>query len=193
VPAEEATAVNGRWVKAPAVDFLNCLIKRIPELPLIAEDLGLITADVQKVMNRFGLTGMKILLFAFGEDCSANPYSPHNFIRNCVVYTGTHDNNTTRGWFDHELNREGRTRLFRYLGRRVSRKQISWELIRLAMMSVADTAILPAQDLLGLGEEARMNRPATIEGNWQWRLLPDQLTDEVARRLRNLTEIYGRA
>ncbi len=193
VPAGENTAVNGRWVEAPAADFLNCLIKKVPCLPLIAEDLGVITADVREVLNRFELAGMKILQFAFGEDLSVNPYSPHNLIRNSIVYTGTHDNNTVKGWFDHELDRKGRKRLSRYLGRRISRDQVSWELIRLAMMSVVDTAIMPLQDILGLGEEARMNRPAIAEGNWQWRLLPEQLTPEITKRLRGLTEIYGRA
>jgi 4-alpha-glucanotransferase len=193
VPAGEDKAVNGRWVEAPAADFLSCLLKKIPCLPLIAEDLGMITADVREVVNRFGLAGMRVLQFAFGEDLPGNPYAPHNIIPNSIVYTGTHDNNTVRGWFDRELDRKGRERLFRYLGRRVPRDRISWELIRLALMSAANTAIVPLQDILGLGEEARMNRPSTTQGNWQWRLLPEQLTDKVTRRLRDLTEIYGRA
>jgi len=193
VPADEKTALNGRWVEAPAVDFLNCLIKKIPCLPLIAEDLGVITADVREVVNHFGLAGMRVLLFAFGEDLPTNPYAPHNLIPNSVVYTGTHDNNTIRGWFDRDLGREGRKRLLRYLGKRVSRDRISWELIRLAMMSVANTAIFPMQDVLGLDEDTRMNRPSFTRGNWQWRLLPEQLTNDVARRLGDLTEICGRA
>jgi len=193
IPVGEDSAVNGSWIEAPAVDFFNCLIKKICCLPLIAEDLGVITADVREVMLRFGLTGMKILQFAFGEDLPLNPYAPHNFIQNSIAYTGTHDNNTIRGWFDHELGRKGRARLFRYLGRRVSRDQVSWELIRLAMMSVADTAIIPFQDILGLGEGARMNRPATTRGNWRWRMLPTQLKPKITKRLREFTEIYGRA
>ena len=193
IPAGEDSANNGRWVEAPAMDFLNCLIKKISCPSLIAEDLGVITADVREVMSHFGLTGMKILQFAFGEDLPINPHAPHNIIQNSIAYTGTHDNNTVRGWFDRELGRKGRARLFEYLGRRVSRDQVSWELIRLAMMSVADTTIVPFQDVLGLGEESRMNRPATTMGNWQWRLLPAQLKPEITNRLKELTEIYGRA
>ena len=110
-----------------------------------------------------------------------------------MLYTGTHDNNTARGWFEGEASPEIRQRLFRYLGREVPAEEIHWELIRVAMMSVANMAIFPMQDVLGLGEEARMNRPATTEGNWQWRLLPDQLTSSLAKRLLQMTEIYGRA
>ena len=193
VPAGQRTALNGKWVEAPAVDFLDKLYKKLTHLPIIAEDLGLITADVQDVMKRFYLTGMKILMFAFGDDCAVNPYAPHNFIRNSIVYTGTHDNNTVKGWFDFELDRKGRRRLSQYLGKRMSRDRVSWELIRLASMSIADTSIFPMQDILALGADARMNRPATVKGNWQWRMLPEQLTDDISRRLRNLTEAYGRA
>ncbi|HVO67218.1 MAG TPA: 4-alpha-glucanotransferase [Syntrophales bacterium] len=193
VPIGEKSAINGRWIEAPAVDFLHCLIKKIPCLSLIAEDLGIITADVREVMSLFGLTGMKVLQFAFGEDLPTNPYAPHNIIQNSIVYTGTHDNNTIKGWFDSELGRKERARLFRYLGRHVTHDQVSWELIRLAMASVADTAIIPLQDILGLGGEARMNRPATARGNWQWRMLPGQLKPEITKRLRDITEIYGRA
>jgi 4-alpha-glucanotransferase len=193
IPAGEKSAVNGQWVLAPAADFFECLTKKIPCVSLIAEDLGVITADVREVMGHFELTGMKVLQFAFEEDLPANSYAPHNFSPNSIVYTGTHDNNTVRGWFEHELGRKGRARLFRYLGRRVSREQISWELIRLAMMSVADTAIIPFQDVLSLDEEARMNLPGTTSGNWQWLLLPGQLAPEMTERLRDITEIYGRA
>jgi 4-alpha-glucanotransferase len=193
VPAGETNAINGKWVEAPAEDFFNALLRRYPQLPIIAEDLGVITPDVREVMRRFGLSGMKVLLFAFGDDLPTNPYIPHNLPRNCVLYTGTHDNNTARGWFEREASPEIRQRVFRYLGREVPAEEIHWELIRVAMMSVANMAIFPMQDVLGLGEEARMNRPATTEGNWQWRLLPDQLTSSLAKRLLQMTEIYGRA
>ncbi len=193
VSAGETNAVNGTWVEAPAEDFLNALLRRFPQLPIIAEDLGVITPDVREIMHRFELPGMKVLLFAFGEDLPTNPYIPHNLPRNCVLYTGTHDNNTTRGWFEREATPEIKERLFRYLGREVPAEDIHWELIRLAMMSVAKTVIFPIQDILGLGEEARMNRPAIAEGNWQWRLSPEQLTSSITDMLREMTELYGRA
>jgi 4-alpha-glucanotransferase len=142
-------------------------------------------------MEKFGLPGMKVLLFAFSGD-TANPYLPHNHIPHCILYTGTHDNNTVRGWFDREASAEDKKNLFRYLGREVAADEISGEFIRLAMMSVADVVILPVQDLLGLGAESRMNTPSTTEGNWKWRLLPGQITPELSDRLRELTEIYGR-
>ncbi|MEK7699743.1 MAG: 4-alpha-glucanotransferase, partial [Planctomycetota bacterium] len=121
-----------------------------------------------------------------------NPYAPHNYERNCVVYTGTHDNNTARGWFNKDALPDERKRLASYLGREVSGETIHWELIRLAMMSVANLVIIPMQDILGLGEEARMNRPSTIAGNWQWRLSHARLTPDASRKLLELTEIYGR-
>jgi len=193
VPAGEANAINGRWVEAPGEDFFNELLKKFPYLPIIAEDLGVITPDVREVMRRFELPGMKVLLFAFGGDLPTNPYIPHNLPRNCVLYTGTHDNNTVKGWFAREATPEIKKRLFHYLGREVPADRIHWELIRLAMMSVANMVIFPMQDILGLGEEARMNRPATSEGNWQWQLIADQLTPAVAENLLEMTEIYGRA
>jgi 4-alpha-glucanotransferase len=192
VPAGETSAVNGRWVEAPAVDFLNHLVKAIPCLPIIAEDLGLITPDVREVMRRFDLPGMKVLLFAFGPDMPSNPYIPHNAEGNCLYYTGTHDNNTVRGWFESEASPEERRRVFEYLGREIPAQNLPWEMIRLVMMSSADTAIFPLQDILGLGREARMNVPAVPSGNWGWRFLPGQLTPDCAVRLRRLTETCGR-
>jgi 4-alpha-glucanotransferase len=193
VPVGEKTAVNGQWVKAPAMDFFSHLTRRFFCLPVVAEDLGTITEDVREVMRMFGFPGMKLLLFAFGEGLPDSPYAPHNFEEECVVYTGTHDNNTVRGWFLKEASLEDRRRLFRYIGRSVSEHEVSWEMIRLAMMSVARTAVFPMQDILGLGEEARMNRPAVCEGNWGWRLREDQLTPALAGMLREMTELYGRA
>jgi 4-alpha-glucanotransferase len=191
VKAGQKTAVEGEWVKVPTEDFLNTLFRRFPNLPMIAEDLGLITPDVREVISSFGLPGMRLLLFAFGEGLPENPYAPHNHVKNCVIYTGTHDNNTARGWFEHEAMPEDRQRLFSYLGRQVSADQVSGELIRMAMMSVADVAILPMQDILGLGEEARMNWPGRTNGIYEWRLLPEQL--RLDPWLREMTEIYHRA
>jgi 4-alpha-glucanotransferase len=192
VPADEKNAINGKWVEAPAEDFFNVLLEHFPDSPIIAEDLGIITPDVRESMDRFGFPGMKVLLFAFGDDAN-NPYLPHNHVKNCVLYTGTHDNNTIRGWFEIEATPEVKNKLFRYLGRKVSVQNVHWELIRLAMMSVANMVIFPMQDILGLGEEARMNYPSTAQGNWEWQLLSDQLTPSLAQKLREMTEMYGRA
>ena len=193
VPANAKNAIEGKWVEAPAMDFFDHLRAKISPLPIIAEDLGVITPDVQEVMRHFAFPGMKLLVFSFGEDLPTNPYIPHNLERNCVAYTGTHDNNTVRGWIEKEASPGEKKRLFQYLGREVPVEEVHEELVRLVMMSVANTAIFPLQDILGLGEEARMNRPATTEGNWQWRLVDGQLTESVANRLGEMTLIYGRA
>jgi 4-alpha-glucanotransferase len=164
-----------------------------PHCPIIAEDLGIITPDVREIVDLYGFPGMKLLLFAFGDNLATNPYVPHNHVKNCVVYTGTHDNNTAKGWFRKEARPEDKQRLFQYLGRKVTEETVRQEFVRMAMMSVADLAIIPMQDILGLGEEARMNVPATADGNWGWRLLPEQLTPSVAGELSEVTKIYGRA
>ena len=192
VAAKEKNAINGKWVEAPAEDFFNVLIKQFPDSSIIAEDLGIITPDVKEIMDHFGFPGMKVLLFAFGDDLATNPYVPHNHVKNCVLYTGTHDNNTIRGWFENEATPEVKEKFFRYLGHEVSKQDIHWELIRLAMMSVANMVIFPMQDVLGLGEEDRMNLPSTPKGNWEWKLLPEQITPSLEQRLLKMTETYGR-
>ncbi len=193
IPLTEKNAVNGKWVKGPGEDFLRVITKRFPHNPFIAEDLGFITPDVREMMYRFDIPGMKVLLFAFGENQPKSTHAPHNMHQNCIAYTGTHDNNTAKGWFETEATPKTKKRLFRYLGRKITAKEAATELVRLAMMSVARTAVLPMQDVLGLGEEARMNRPASSKGNWQWRLMPGQLTGPVEAKLREMTEIFGRA
>ncbi len=193
VPAGEETAIGGKWVEVPAMDFFDTLTRKFTSLSIIAEDLGLITADVREIMHVFDFPGMRVLLFAFGEGLPTNPYIPHNVVRNCVLYTGTHDLNTVRGWFEMEATPDDNGRLFQYLGREVPVEELHWELIRLAMMSVANLTVIPVQDILGLGGSARMNLPATSDGNWGWRLLPEQLTSPHARKLLEMTEIYGRA
>ncbi|MDH4028512.1 MAG: 4-alpha-glucanotransferase, partial [Nitrospirota bacterium] len=180
VDAHEKTAINGEWVKAPAEDFFNTVLKRFPGISIIAEDLGIITPDVREIMTRFGLPGMKVLLFAFGEDVATNPYAPHNHVKNCVVYTGTHDNNTVRGWFKNELDAAGKKRVSEYTGRNVTEKTVHNDIITLAMMSVADMVIIPMQDILGLGGEHRMNLPASPSGNWQWRVAQKELSPAAA-------------
>jgi 4-alpha-glucanotransferase len=192
VPARARTAVNGRWVPVPAEEFLDRLVKRFGRLPVIAEDLGTITADVREVINRYGFPGMRVLLFAFGGDFPNGSFLPHRHEPNIVVYTGTHDNNTIRGWFEKEADSKTKTNLFCYLGREVPVEELHWELIRMAMMSTAETVIFPLQDVLGLGAEARMNRPASRRGNWLWRFGWDTLVSETTDRLRDITETYGR-
>jgi 4-alpha-glucanotransferase len=193
VPAGARTAKNGQWVKAASDDFFADLVLELPEMTIFVEDLGLITPDVRAVMKRFGFAGMKLLLFAFGDDMANNVYAFHNHEKNCVVYTGTHDNNTVKGWFLDEASAAERERLSGYVGHPVAAENVHWEMTRLAFMSVAETAIVPMQDLLGLGAEARMNRPATTEGNWAWRLTSGEITPALTAKLAEMTVLYGRA
>jgi len=202
VPAGETTAVNGRWEEGPGEDFFNQVKKAFNgiDLPIIAEDLGYITPEVIALRDQFGFPGMQVLQFAFGTDPQADAYKPYNYVKNSVVYTGTHDNDTTIGWFtsegaglstrSHDEVGSERDLALKYLG--TDGREINWDFIRLALSSVADTAIIPLQDALGLGSEARMNVPARESGNWNWRYTSDQLTPEIRRRLTEMTEVYGR-
>lgn len=188
VPAREKTAVHGRWVRGPGAELFHAVQQALGSLPIIAEDLGIITPEVTALRDQFGFPGMKVLQFAFtGPD---NTHLPHHFPRNVVAYTGTHDNDTAVGWFTGSSTPEERAYALQYLG--TDGRQIHWDLIRLAFGSVADVAIVPVQDVLGLGTEARMNFPSRASGNWSWRYMPDRLTDEVEGRLGELTAIYGR-
>jgi 4-alpha-glucanotransferase len=187
VPASETTAINGKWVEVPVDDLFNALRNHFRRLPLVAEDLGTITPDVKEVMRRFHLTGMKVLLFAFNEDNPGHPYLPHNYEKNCLAYTGTHDNNTVCGWFECEALPDDRARFFEYVGQEVPAGEVPWEFIRLVMTSAADQVIIPLQDILGLGKDARMNRPSISHGNWEWRMLPGQLTQQITERLLEMT------
>jgi 4-alpha-glucanotransferase len=188
VPATEKTAVNGRWVKGPGEALFNALIDNLGPLPVIAEDLGVITPDVEALRDRFGFPGMKILQFAFdsGPD---NSYLPHNYERHAVVFTGTHDNDTTNGWFAG-LAHEERKKVLDYLNS--DGEEIAWDLIRAALASVAGTAIIPLQDILSLGSSARMNLPGTSSGNWSWRFTWDDLKTDLCAGLHDLTGLYGR-
>lgn len=192
IPASEETAVNGKWVKVPVKEFFDTILERFPNLPIIAEDLGLITPDVKEILDQYKFPGMKVLLFAFGPDLPTNPYIPHNYIRDCFVYTGTHDNNTVQGWFHKEATSEERKRCLDYLGFSEPVKDLHWHLIRVAYSSIADSAVIPIQDILGLGEEARMNRPDKQEGNWTWRALQEQVNPSLAQTLSHLSWMYGR-
>jgi 4-alpha-glucanotransferase len=189
VPAGNTTAEVGRWMPGPGEDLLECARRALDGLPFLAEDLGVITPDVVALRERFGLPGMRVLQFAFGDD-SRNPFLPHNFDSKTVVYTGTHDNDTTLGWY-RGLGEEERDRVRRYLGRDGS--DIAWDFIRLAWASVAETAICPLQDVFGLSGEARMNFPGVAAGNWTWRFREEDLRPELATRLREVTALYGRA
>ncbi|MFC1600751.1 4-alpha-glucanotransferase [Candidatus Sumerlaeota bacterium] len=188
VPAKEPDAVKGRWVKGPGQKFFRATQKALGTLPIIAEDLGVITPEVEKLRDQFNFPGMKILQFAFGDGAD-HEYLPHNFSRNCVVYTGTHDNDTTLGWYGSATEKE-RAHVRRLLW--VDGSNIVWDLIHAAYSSVADLAIIPLQDVLGLGAEARMNFPGRPHGNWTWRCLPEQLTDELARVLLEQAQVTNR-
>jgi 4-alpha-glucanotransferase len=190
IPAEEQTAINGRWAKGPDAAFFEAVRNQLGELPIIAEDLGLITEEVVALRDRFELPGMLVLQFAPSDP--ANAYLPHNHEQNSVVYTGTHDNDTTRGWWKTTSDAE-RAFVRRYLGHPVTRRTIAWEFIRVALASVARTAIVPLQDVLNLGSEGRMNTPGVPGGNWGWRYAEGTLTPALAARLRDLTELYDRA
>ncbi len=188
VPADAETAINGRWVLGPGAALFEAVEAALGALPIIAEDLGVITPDVVALRDRLGFPGMRILQFAWSGDPD-DPYLPHNFVPHCVVYTGTHDNDTTLGWWQSAPEYE-RQRVQLYLGRDGS--DISWDFIRLALASVAELAIIPLQDVLKLGNEARMNTPGLAGGNWSWRFHEGQLDPDVAGRLRLLTGLYGR-
>lgn len=185
----EETAINGEWVKAPGEKFFETLNQKLGKLPILAEDLGVITPEVDALRDRFNFPGMKILQFAFGDD-SGNPFLPFNFVRNSVVYTGTHDNDTTVGWYESATDWE-KEQLYDYLGC-ISSDGIHWDLIRLALHSIANQALIPLQDLLGLGTNARMNFPSKAEGNWGWRYRAEALNSEVSGKLKKLTRLSGR-
>ena len=200
VPATEKTAINGRWVKGPGAALFQALREGLGELPLVAENLGVITPEVEAIRAQFDLPGMSILQFAFGDDPQGPSFRPHNYPRNLVAYTGTHDCDTTVGWWTSEGRGEStrtaeaiaREREFarRYLN--TDGREMHWEFIRALEASVADTVLIPLQDVLGLGSEARMNQPATLGGNWRWRCRERMLKPEMARRLRAMAEMYGR-
>jgi len=200
IPASEPTAVNGRWVPGPGWPFFRALHAALGELPLIAENLGAVTPAVERLRRKLGAPGLRILQFAFGTDPQAPLFQPHAYRRNTAAYTGTHDNDTTVGWFNDpgdasrspaQVDRERQAAL-RYLGAPDGR-EIHWAMIRALYASVANLVLVPLQDLLGLGSEARMNRPGIATGNWRWRLDERALTSALARRLHELTLTYGRS
>jgi len=189
IPASEPTAVIGKWTKGPGQSFFEAMEQNLGELPLIAEDLGVITPEVVALRDQFHFPGMKILQFAFGGERNSL-FLPHTFISNCVVYTGTHDNETVVGWFAN-ANQDEQDHVLSYMNA-PNGDNIASDLTRLAYASVANTAVATLQDLMNLGDEARMNFPGKPSGNWQWRYTAGMLTDEIAADLRRMTELYGR-
>jgi 4-alpha-glucanotransferase len=200
VPGGETTAVNGKWEKGPGTALFSAIKGELGEVPIIAEDLGHITPEVRKLREKLGFPGMRVLQFAFGSDPESDEFKPFSFSPNTVVYTGTHDNDTTIGWFNSTGNgdstrseedvKEERNNVLKYLG--TDGSQINWDFIRLALSSVANTAIIPLQDVLGMGSEARMNVPARVSGNWSWRYRPEQLTPDIRWKLAEMADVYGR-
>lgn len=189
IPAQDETAVNGQWIKAPGAALFQALRDRLGELPFIAEDLGLITKEVDALREQFALPGMKVLQFGFSGR-GAHIHLPHRFVTNTVAYTGTHDNDTTRGWWEHGASETEKSAARIYLG--VKDDDVVWPLIRSTARSVADLALYPVQDILELGSEARMNVPSRPTGNWSWRCPENALTPELAQKLGALTEVTDR-
>ncbi len=192
VPAGEENAINGEWIKGPDAEIFEKIRSTLGSLPILAEDLGIITPEVEQLRDRFEFPGMRILLFAFDGD-PANNYLPHNYVSNCVVYSGTHDNDTALGWWMQASSKE-KQQLAKYLGYSTDQeiKEINWVLIRMALASVARLAIIPLQDILGLDNSGRMNDPSKIPGNWRWRYESEILTKEFSERLLDLTQLYSR-
>ncbi|MEO5600050.1 MAG: 4-alpha-glucanotransferase [Cyclobacteriaceae bacterium] len=193
VPAGEKTAVNGKWQRGPGHDFFNTVFQKLGKLPFIAEDLGDVDAAVYALRDEFNFPGMKVLQFAFGDNMTTSDYIPHNYTPNFVAYTGTHDNNTTVGWWLKDTKQDTRANLKQYVDEQgISQNTIHLVLSKMAYSSVANTVILPLQDVLGLDETARMNLPASAKGNWLWRLKPGQLLPIFKNQLMKLARLYNR-
>ena len=201
VPASETTAMHGRWVNGPGEEFLLAMQTALGGLPIVAENLGVITPPVEKLRRKFGLPGMSILQFAFGNDPQGPSFRPHNYSRDLVAYTGGHDNDTTLGWWtssgagDSTRSQEDVCKEHDFARAYLNfqdESEINWVMIRAVLASVADIAIVPLQDVLGLGSAARMNLPGTVSGNWKWRYLPGALSGELSARLRLLVKLYDR-
>jgi len=190
--AGDRTAEKGRWVRVPSEDFFTQVLKVVSSEQIIVEDLGYITANVQAVIERFHLAGMRILQFGFGGDPKKNPHYLKNHVANSVVYTGTHDTNTARGWFVKEAGEGQKKMLFELIEHKVSGKQVAWEMVKLVLSSKSRLAIVPMQDILGLGQEARMNLPATTKNNWIWRVSARRITPRARKKLADLTVSYAR-
>jgi len=190
IPYGDKTAEYGTWIKGPGIDLFHCLNNQLGKLNIIAEDLGFLTDSVTQLLDESGYPGMKILQFAF-DSREESDYIPHNYTKNCVVYTGTHDNDTIIGWLK-SISKDDCKYALEYTKINTLKPDICWDFVRLAMASVADTAIFPIQDYLGLGSEARINTPSTLGNNWRWRMLPNELTPDIISKISQLTKLYGR-
>jgi len=188
IKASEKTAIKGKWVKAPGEALFKSFVKHLGQLPLVAEDLGVITEKVTALRKQFSLPGMKILQFAFVEDYN-NAYLPHQHEKDCVVYSGTHDNDTSLGWY-RDLDLDIQQRVNDYFT--CSEVDMPWPIIRATLASVAQTAILPMQDILGLDSTARMNVPGVAKGNWQWKFSWNQVPEDLSKKLFRMNQLYGR-
>ena len=192
IPASMKTAEVGTWKPGPGYALFEAMKERLGEREVIAEDLGFLTPSVLELVKRTGYPGMKVLQFAF-DSREESDYLPHNYEHTCVVYTGTHDNDTTMGWYE-KLSKKDKKFCDRYLNlKKCPKKDLKWEFIRAAFSSVADLAVIPMQDYLGLGSEARINTPSTLGDNWKWRMKKDAFTKKLAKKMRAMTETYGRA
>lgn len=192
IPAHEPTPINGAWRDVPGKELFLALRKQLPDLPVIAEDLGIITPDVDALKDLFGFPGMRVVMFAFHNEYKKSRDLPENFTRDSIVYTGTHDNNTVRGWFREDMTAREKENFMEYFKARPSLSNIHWKMIRMAMGSAAMLCVIPIQDVLGLGSEARMNRPSTVAGNWCWRIRRGAISPKVITHLRRLTLVAGR-
>lgn len=191
IPAGEPTAEHGHWEKGPGIRLFEALSQQIGSMNIIAEDLGYLTDSVRELVQKTGFPGMKVLQFAF-DSREESDYLPHNYDKNCVVYTGTHDNDTVRGWYE-VLNRDDKELAMEYMNiRHTPLEEVHWDFVRLALASVANLCVIPVQDYLGLGSGARINTPSTLGKNWKWRLKPGQLDDRLAEQIRRMTKLYGR-
>ena len=191
IPAGMKTAEIGEWKPGPGYALFDAMKKQLGEKQVIAEDLGFLTPSVLELVKRTGYPGMKVLQFAF-DSREESDYLPHNYDHNCVVYTGTHDNDTVLGWYQ-KLPAKDKNFCKRYLNLgKVDNKELKWEFIRAAFASVADLAVIPMQDYLGLGSEARINTPSTLGDNWKWRMKKDAFTDKLAKEMKEMTKLYGR-
>lgn len=191
IPYGDTTAEHGKWIKGPGMDLFKTMKKELGEIDVIAEDLGFLTPSVLRLVKNTGFPGMKVLQFAF-DPREESDYLPHNYIKNCVVYTGTHDNDTVIGWYD-VISGKDRKYADRYLNNAGHKgRELAWDLIRLAQASVADTCIIPMQDYLGLGSEARINTPSTLGNNWVWRMKKGAFTKGMAKKMKDITRVYCR-
>ena len=192
IPSSERTAINGKWVKVPVYEFFDEILKKIKNFNVIVEDLGVITEDVKEVIKHYNFTNMKVLQFSFYEDNPRHPYLPHNYDKNCVVYTGTHDNNTISGWFEEELDENSRLRFENYVGKKITSDNVVEELVRLAFSSVSLLSVITLQDVFKLGSFARTNTPGTSQNNWKWKMKKSFLQESYFEWVAKLNYIYNR-